>query len=107
MTVKNYLESTYNPSDEYAIRKPIVCADGFFVSIQGGTHFHYCTPRKHCNEYETVELGFPSAKDNYIMEYAEDPSDPTGTVYGWVPIDLVETLIEKHGGIIGKIERIF
>jgi hypothetical protein len=35
-----------------------------------------------------------------LMEYAEDPVDPTGTVYGWVPVELVNKLIDKHGGII-------
>lgn len=29
-----------------------------------------------------------------------DPSDPTGTVYGYVPIEVVESLVEKHGGMI-------
>jgi hypothetical protein len=33
------------------------------------------------------------------MEYAEDPDNPTNTVYGFVPIELVEQLIENHGGI--------
>lgn len=81
----------------------IVCADGFKVSVQGGTEFHYCIPRYHCNEYESVELGFPTMKDDLIMEYAEDESDLTQTVYGWVPIEIVEQLVEKHGGIIGAL----
>ena len=47
-----------------------------------------------------VELGFPNEPDDAILEYAEDPGMPTDTVYGFVPIDLAEELIQKHGGII-------
>ena len=33
------------------------------------------------------------------MRYCEDPETPTETVYGYVPIELVETLIAAHGGM--------
>jgi hypothetical protein len=33
------------------------------------------------------------------MEYAESAEYPTETVYGYVPVELVEKLIEFHGGI--------
>lgn len=32
------------------------------------------------------------------MPYAEDPEALTETVYGYVPVTLVEQIIEKHGG---------
>jgi len=99
MTVKEYLESTYVPGDEYQIRKAIKCVDGYSVSVQGGDMFHYCAPREKCNYYEAVELGYPSVHDELIQEYAEDPDDQTETVFAMVPIAVVETLIEKHGGI--------
>lgn len=38
-------------------------------------------------------------EDELINEYAEDDSDYTNTVYGYVPIEIVEELINKHGGI--------
>ena len=44
-------------------------------------------------------LGYPSSEDELINEYAEDCMDYTKTVYGYVPIEIVEKLIEKHGGI--------
>ncbi len=103
MTVKEYLETTFNEIDEYHVRKAVKCADGFRVSIQGGTFFHYCRPKLHCNQYECVELGFPSMQDDLIMEYAEDETNPTRTVYGYVPIEVVENLIQKHGGIVGTV----
>lgn len=100
MSVTDFLKSTFDPSNSYLVRPRICCKDGFSISVQGGTEFHYCTPRKHCNQYIEVELGFPSAVDILIGEYAEDPSDPTGTVYGYIPIEVVESLVEKHGGMV-------
>jgi hypothetical protein len=34
-----------------------------------------------------------------LLPYAEHEDDPTGTIYVDVPIELVDELIEKHGGI--------
>ena len=82
------------------VRPRIVCNDGFSVSVQASVHT-YCTPRiDGADEYTSVELGFPSAEDKLIIEYAEDPDEPTETVYGYVPINIVVKLIEKHGGIV-------
>lgn len=100
MTVTEFLKSTFNPSNPYQVRPHIHCKDGFSISVQGGTEFHYCVPRKHCNQYECVELGYPSAVDTLIEEYAEDPFNMTDSVFGYVPIEIVEALIEKHGGIV-------
>lgn len=100
MNVTDFLKSTFDPSNRYLVRPRIYCKDGFSISVQGGTEFHYCSPRRHCNQYIEVELGFPSAADPLLENYAEDPSDPTGTVYGYVPIEVVESLVEKHGGIV-------
>jgi len=99
MEVVEFLERTYT-GENYSTRERIVCKDGFNISVQGGTSGHYCTPRKMCNEYDRVELGFPSEADDLISGYAEDKEDLTGTVYGYVPIEIVEELIKKHGGII-------
>lgn len=101
MTVKEYLESTFDNKNQYQVRDRVKCSDGYSVSIQGGTYTHYCSPRRHVNRYEEVELGFPSMVDEELMEYAEDKSDPTDTVYGYVPIDVIEAVIAKHGGIVG------
>jgi hypothetical protein len=46
-----------------------------------------------------VEVGFPSAVPELILSHAEDADRPTETVYGYVPINLVEELIDLHGGI--------
>jgi len=103
MTAKEWLELTLEPADECGfrpIRPRAVCKDGFSVSIQGNTRHHYCAPREVVDWGYEYELGYPSERDETIMSYAEDRTDPTGTVYGFVPIDIIETLIQKHGGIV-------
>jgi hypothetical protein len=107
------------------VRPRIICQDGYSVSVQASEHM-YCEPRytqwqnedgwnvingnnwlssdtpsnfetDHFTPYESVELGFPSEADDLIYEYAEG-NDYTSTVYGYVPVKIVEQLIEKHGG---------
>ena len=99
MKVKEYLEKTYKENN-YNVRSRVVCSDGFSISIQGGTSMHYCHPRKLCNVYEKVELGYPSEPEELITTYAEGPEKLTETIYGYVPIEIVEEVVEKHGGIV-------
>ena len=76
----------------------IVCKDDFSVSVQA-SNFNYSSPRDNVGPYTHMELGFPSAIPTAeIMEYAETPDNPLGTVYGYVPIELIERLILIHGG---------
>jgi len=49
--------------------------------------------------YHKVEIGYPSDVVPELMEYAENPADPTGTIYGYVPIQIVEDIAFTHGGI--------
>ena len=77
---------------------PITCADGFKLSVQA-SEFHYCTPRCGNGPYSGVEVGYPSAREELLMPFAEDAENPTDTVYGWVPIEIVEQVILKHGDI--------
>lgn len=81
----------------FPLAKRIVCADGFSLSVQA-THGAYCLPRENLGPWYRVEVGFPSAKPELIMEYAEQQDRPTETVYGYVPIELVAELIALHGG---------
>lgn len=94
MTIKEYLKNTSANKGFILIRPPVVCADGFKVSIQA-SHLHYCSPREDLanGEYESVEIGFPSFKEELIMRYRD------GDIYPYVPIDIVEKMIANHGGI--------
>ena len=79
--------------------EPVICADGFTMSVQAAEH-SYCSPRNDDGPYTSAEVGYPSAYDFYLQEYAENPEDPTGTVYGWVPAHVIRMCIEAHGGVV-------
>ena len=95
-------------------RDYVVCADGFTMSVQASEN-HYCSPRANGAEiiYGRVEIGFPSEREPEFDEYVEDLSqdgkdiDWTGSVYGWVPSDIVALVIAKHGGMVsGQIPKL-
>lgn len=77
---------------------PIVCADGFTMSVQASAN-HYCAPRETgAWYYDQVEVGFPSAIEPLLLEYAENDADYLNTVYGWVPVEVVDAIVAAHGG---------
>ena len=86
----------------------IKCKDGFEMSVQANASA-YCSPRMDTAlEYWKAEVGFPSEAEDLLLEYAEDATNPTGTVYGWVPRQVVTNVIAKHGGIVsGDLPRGF
>jgi len=106
MTVNEYLQKHKKlltfPGISLVIREctpRIICADGFSMSVQVGEGI-YCSPRVNdAALYTAAEVGFPLDMEPLLMEYAESPDNPTGTVYPWVPIDVIEKVIEKHGGM--------
>lgn len=68
-------------------RPEAICADGFKMSIQASDE-HYC------QNYVSVEVGFPSPSEPLLDEYGDDG------VYGYVPLTVVDAIIAKHGGIL-------
>lgn len=80
--------------------KTVECQDGFFMSVQAFAGA-YCHPKNDVGPYTEVEVGYPSHPEALLMEYAEDPSRPTDTVYAWVPREIVLLVIAKHGGMTG------
>ena len=82
------------------LNKYVVCADGFRMSVQANA-FAYCSPRTSgASCYSQVEVGYPNASEPLLMNYAEDPSSPTDTVYPYVPVETVTQVIVKHGGFV-------
>jgi hypothetical protein len=114
MNVNDYLAKTYKERRVYTfdgrthidieVRPRVVCADGYSVSIQASEN-HYCSPRvtfyplRCWNHYDEVELGYPNMVEEELLEYA-DGEDPLDSVYGFVPVTLVDKILEKHGGIV-------
>ncbi len=111
--IQENLKVTY-PAEEYSSlvnlmatsRLPrIVCNDGFSLSVQVGYSL-YSKPKKVAKRYSEVEIGFPSEPESLIAEYADDwevqgDDDPRlcETVYGYVPVKIVDKVLKKHGGI--------
>ena len=78
----------------------VMCADGFTMSVQAHDGA-YCSPRvNNAESYDEVEVGFPSSAEPLLMDWCDGPNDPTGTVYGYVPVQVVTNVIAKHGGMV-------
>lgn len=80
----------------------IVCKDGVSLSVQAG-EYHYCTPRDNSGTYSAKEVGFirdasgddMSPPDTW-RDYAD--GDFPASVYGYVPVALIDAFIAEHGG---------
>lgn len=100
-SVEEFLAETYAIAFGTVVlpRPHVFCKDGFEMSVQAGAGL-YSTPRKNLEngEYTACEVGFPSEKEELLMPYAEDWKKPTETVYPYVPVEVIERVIEKHGG---------
>ena len=86
-------------------REMVVCKDNFKMSVQASEN-HYCNPRVNGSDmsYSHVEVGFPTQKEDLLMDYCEDRDKPTETVYSYVPASVIINIIDKHGGMVaGKL----
>lgn len=104
MNLAEFIEATYRRDQEIYVRPWIVCRDGFTMSVQG-SYYHYSFPRENSDFFTKVEVGFPSEEVPEFMKFAEDASEPTKTVYGWIPVEIVQRVIDQHGGI--NVEKTF
>lgn len=64
------------------------------MSVQASSH-HYCSPRNDVGPWTAVEVGFPNKTIPELEQYGEKESP----VYCWVPIELIEKIIEDNGGM--------
>lgn len=106
----NYAYDYFNGSMDENVpttRTRIILADGESVSVQAN-EYCYCHPRSNLSwidlssfsiPYYEYEIGFPSFVAQEWMEYAEQSEKPTDTVYGYVPADVVQKVLDAHGGI--------
>lgn len=99
--LKDFLRETYELVCEgvFVTRPHIFCEDGFEMSVQAGSGL-YSVPRKNLENGECIEceVGFLNQKEELLMPYAEEPETPTESVYAYVPVKVIEQVIEKHGG---------
>ena len=96
-----YMKATYIVLEAgiQAPRPRIYCKDGFSLSVQAG-NAHYSLPRENLEsgEYKAFEIGYLSEEEELLKPFAEEHKNYTQQVYGFVPIDVVEKIIKKHGG---------
>lgn len=77
------------------VRQRAVCADGFSLSIQASEEYFSEPGEEAGMPYRSVQIGYPSKTERLLGSY-----EYNGT-YPFVPIEVVEKIVRKHGGIIG------
>ena len=88
------------PKDSICVDR-LTCIDGFSMSVQV-SQYHYCTPKVPytiTTEYTHMEVGYPSEIEESLLPFAENKNDPCGTVYYRVPVEIINDIINKHGGV--------
>lgn len=100
MNLNEFTRATYQQGRiiNFYTRPRIHCVDGFNFSVQGGEG-KYSSPRTNEKEFMAMEIGFPSEVEELILEFADDSDNPTDTVYPYVDNDIIQKVIDKHGGI--------
>lgn len=87
--------------DGYSFRKVgprMLLADGNTISVQA-SHTHYCSPREDDAEfYFCLEVGYPSFD---LPRTWNEYRDGDSHVWGYVPVKMIDKIIQKHGGIVG------
>jgi hypothetical protein len=95
-------EMAYTYDNKTFFLPRIYCNDGFNISVQLNNG-NYCSSvngvRKFGLDWKEVEWGFPSAPIDGKKYNAEDVEDTTNSVGGYVDINLLDELLEEHGGI--------
>ena len=75
--------------------------DGTTLSVQVGEGL-YCTPRGDTGPWSEVEIGYPSKPIPELYKWMEGrigETDPTDTVYGYVPVSVLLEAARARGGI--------
>lgn len=100
MTIIEFLRKynkTRTPWNIPVIRPLVKCADGFTMSVQASAS-HYCIPREDGERYySAVEVGYLSETTPEFFKYHTEG----GGVAAYVPIDEIQKVCDKHGGIVG------
>ena len=90
----------------YVMAPRLQCQDGFTISVQASSG-HYCSPRCYLKNgnYAQWEAGYPSEAEELLAPYAESEV-LTDTVYGYVPTEVINAVLSKHGGVVGPQSKI-
>jgi hypothetical protein len=84
------------------VNKAIYCNDGFSMSVQASARSQ-CKPRTNWGPYTEMEVAFPSTKEPLLLPFCDSPS-MSPDVFANVPVEVINQIIAKHGGIlIGRL----
>lgn len=83
------------------VRDLTICKDGFTLSIQA-SNSHYCKPYNAVTDedYTHFEVGYPSDEEPLLLPYKETADNDYRCVYPFVPKEVIEQIVEKHGGTV-------
>lgn len=94
MNTQEFLHK-YPTTETNKVRPHIFCKDGLELSVQASSG-HYCAPREdNALEYTHVEVLCPHHVLHSLREYSK-----RSDVCVMVPVDLLDRIIKRHGGIV-------
>lgn len=104
MNVNEYLKATkrvFSLGEDFSYlepRLPVVCKDGFTLSIQA-SKYSYSSPKSDNAEvYTHVEVGYFEENEEDIIKYLGRVSNSECIVSN-APVVAVQKLLDSHGGI--------
>lgn len=83
---------------DFAFQKPrraLVCKSGLRLSVQAGEN-NYCSPKNNDGPWATVEV---MVLKGVLLLPDEWPENGGDSVYGYVPVELVNRELAANGGI--------
>ena len=101
----NIIANYMNAFSNFSQIPQIMCEDGFTMSVQA-SECHYTSPRRDFEDfrmYDKMEVGFPNMEEELLKEYVDafgdEEIDYLNSVYGFVPVEIINEVIAKHGGL--------
>lgn len=75
----------------------VKCVDGFWISIQGhrGAWSEPSKELRNIYEYDEMEIKVSELLPERFNQYRDGDS----SIYGYVPVEMIEALLVEHGGI--------
>lgn len=94
MNTQEFLHE-YPTTDTNKVRPHIFCKDGLELNVQASSG-HYCAPREdNAGEYTHVEVLCPLLTVRSLCKYSS-----RGDVCAMVPVEAVDNVIKRHGGVV-------
>lgn len=103
--VRIRMDDSVSPGDNIMLdRRPqLTLGSGLVISIQA-SGYHYCSPKDPYGPYVSVEVMIIHGKtpQSWLDQHGYEAED---SIYGWLPVDLLNQTIEDLGGIVGMEDK--